>query len=548
MTDHIRASDIARQLSDNPPNAANESNKTQPELALRPFRPFPVDALPAPIARFVRSVAGATSTDPSWAALAALVVMAGCIGNRVAVKLKRGWVEPAILWAALVGKSGSIKSIVLRLVARPLVELFKMEREEFATKKSAYAIGMERHNVEMTKWKKEQKNSPPRDPPLEPEKPKEKRVLVSDVTIEKLAALLGENPLGLLVVRDELAGLINSFDRYAGGKGSDLQAWLSMNDGSALLVDRKTDGSTFVERASVSLLGTIQPFTLESVFGVLEREAGLLARMLLACPPERPALWTEDDLPDAVAATWQDLLAALLALEPAIDDAGSPRPRLIGLPNDAKKLFVSWHDRHARQVAESGDDHLRSHWSKLKGTCARIALLFACADAVDGKNVSLVSYEHIERAIRVTEWLKQESARVYSGLGRSKEDRDRHRLLEWIDRRGGIVTVRDLTHGCWEYRGHSEAARAALDELVKLGVGCWVHPATKPAGGRPPEKFKLKRIDNLTITETPSDNAKSDGFGDGDGGDGGNGIGCAGAETPSCRTGKANREAGIQLR
>ena len=532
MTEHLRASDIAGELIGDTPDAAPGSTNKQPELALRPFQPFPVDALPAPIARFVRSVAGATSTDPSWAALAALVVMAGCIGNRVAVKLKRGWVEPAILWAALVGKSGSIKSIVLRLVTRPLVELFKIQREEFATKKSEYAIDMERHNVEMTKWKKEQKDGPPKDPPLEPEKPKEKRVLVSDVTIEKLAALLGENPLGLLVVRDELAGLVNSFDRYAGGKGSDLQAWLSMNDGSALLVDRKTDGSTFVERASVSLLGTIQPFTLESVFGVLEREAGLLARILLACPPERPALWTDEDLPDDVAATWQDLLAALLALEPALDDADRPRPRLIGLANDAKELFVSWHDRHAHEIAASGDDHLRSHWSKLKGTCARIALLFACADAVDGKNVSLVSYEHIERAIRVTEWLKQESARVYSGLGRSKEDRDRHRLLEWIVRRGGTVTVRDLTHGCWEYRGHSEAARAVLDELVKMGVGGWEHPATKPAVGRPPEKFELKRIDNITITETPSDNAMSEGFGDGEGGDGGNGIGCAGAETP----------------
>ncbi|MCH7472313.1 DUF3987 domain-containing protein [bacterium] len=129
-------------------------------------------------------------------------MIAGCIGNRAAVILKKGWVEPAILWAALVGKSGSIKSVVLRLVTRPLVELFKMERDAFAEKMREYAAELERYNVTMSKWKSEQKTGPPTDPPVEPEKPREKRVLVSDVTVEKLAALLGENPLGLLVVRE----------------------------------------------------------------------------------------------------------------------------------------------------------------------------------------------------------------------------------------------------------------------------------------------------------------------------------------------------------
>lgn len=130
-----------------------------------------------------------------------------------------------------------------------------------------------------------------------------------------------------------------------------MQNWLSMNDGGALLVDRKTDGSTFVERASVSLLGTIQPFTLEHVFGSQKREAGLLARVLLASPPDRPALWTDAELPDDVAQEWRDMLGALLALEPGTDDAGHPRPRVLGLADDAKQMFISWHDRHAREVA-----------------------------------------------------------------------------------------------------------------------------------------------------------------------------------------------------
>lgn len=379
-----------------------------------------------------------------------------------------------------------------------------------------YAEKLERHHVALSKWKSEQKTGPPTDPPVEPLKPREARLLVSDVTVEKLAALLGENALGLLVVRDELAGLVNSFNRYAGGKGSDLQSWLSMNDGGALLVDRKTDGSTFVERASVSLLGTIQPFTLQQVFGQVEREAGLLARVLLACPPDRPALWTDEELPEDIVSEWRELLAALLALEPARDDAGRPRPRFIGMAGDAKRMFVSWHDRHAREVADLGDDHLRAHWSKLKGACARIALLFSCAEAVGGTNVSAVSLDGIKRAIEITEWLKQESLRIYTRLGESDQDQERRRLLEWIEGRGGKVTVRELTHGWWAFRKDAPAARAALNELVESGLGRWVHASPGSRGGHPAEKFELGHVGNLTITTTPSGGHVNGGFGDGD--------------------------------
>lgn len=493
------------------------------QAAIPSFRQFPVDALPARMARFVRSVAGATTADPSWAALAALAVVAGCVGNRAAVTLKRGWVEPAILWAALVGKSGSVKSVVLHLVTRPLVELYKQERDTFERNMKQYDADVERHNAAMQKWKSDQKTGPPTDPPVEPEKPREKRVLVSDVTIEKLAALLGENPLGLLVVRDELAGLINSFDRYSGGKGSDLQSWLSMNDAGPLLVDRKSDGSTFVDRASVSLLGTIQPFTLEHVFGTVEREAGLLARVLLAYPPAVPALWTEDELSDDVAADWHGLLVALLAIEPARDDADRPRPRLIGLSHAAKPLFVTWHDRHAREVADLADDHLRAYWSKLKGVCVRIALLFACTEVVGGTRISSISSDCLSRAIRVTEWLKHESNRIYTGLHASDADRKRSRLVDWIIRRGGGVTVNELAHNDWQFRGDSPAARAALNGLVESGVARWVRPPPGPNGGCPAERLHLLNASDITITDTPSDDATSGGSGDGDVGDGSGG-------------------------
>lgn len=459
-----------------------------------PFQPFPVDALPGRMRVFVESVAAATGTDAAFAALAALVVVAGCIGNRVAVLVKSGWVEPAVLWGVLVGRSGTTKSPVLKLVTRALIDLFKATRRAFTDAMKEYAREVERYNVRLAEWKKSQRNGPPTDPPDEPERPIERRLLVSDITVEKLGELLEQNPLGLLLVRDELAAWAGAFDRYAaGGKGSDQPAWLSMYDATPVTIDRKSGkGNYFVERAAVSVLGSIQPGTLARSFGTAEREAGLLARVLVAYPPDRPALWTEAALPDDVAAEWRKLLEALLALPPAVDEQGDPRPRFIPIGQEAKALWIEWHDRHARELVDISNDDLAAHYAKLKGACARIALLFACVEvAAGGDAVAYISADAIRRAIVVVEWFKRESRRVYAVLGETEEDRAYRQRIEWIERRGGAVTVRDLTHNLQQYRGRPDVAKADLDALAKAGCGSWERPASGPKGGRPSPRFVL---------------------------------------------------------
>jgi hypothetical protein len=53
--------------------------------------------------------------------------------------------------------------------------------------------------------------------------------LVDDATLEAIAEVLESNPFGILLVKDELAGWLKSFDCYRGNGGTkDLPAWLSM--------------------------------------------------------------------------------------------------------------------------------------------------------------------------------------------------------------------------------------------------------------------------------------------------------------------------------
>ena len=50
----------------------------------------------------------------------------------------------------------------------------------------------------------------------EPDPPHERRLLVNDVTPEKLVRLAAVNPFGLVMQRDELAGWLGGMDRYSG--------------------------------------------------------------------------------------------------------------------------------------------------------------------------------------------------------------------------------------------------------------------------------------------------------------------------------------------
>ena len=88
---------IARSMGRYKPGA-DLSAEPRPSPPVEPWRPFPVEVLPEPVRSFVSAGAKAIGCDPSYIALTALVALASAIGNSRSIQLKRGWIEPAILW------------------------------------------------------------------------------------------------------------------------------------------------------------------------------------------------------------------------------------------------------------------------------------------------------------------------------------------------------------------------------------------------------------------------------------------------------------------
>jgi len=353
---------------------AEPLNTTRPATPEH-FAPFPVDALPEPLRGFVAAGAKAIGCDPSYLALPMLTAIAAAIGNTRRIQLKRGWTAPAIVWAAVVGESGTAKTPAFKLAMRPIRERQQKALERHAEATREYEADFARYEKVLAEWKRDKKAAD--DPPKKPEVPQAERCIVSDTTVEAMAPLLLANPRGLLLARDELAGWIGSFDRYAGGKGgADAAHWLSMHNGESIVVDRKTGipRTIYVPQASVSVCGGIQPTILHRALGIEHRESGLAARLLLTCPPRKAKRWTEADIDPAAEAEIARLFDRLYELQPTIGDDGEPRPVVVGLTPDAKTAWKAYYNEHAQEQADMAGE-LSAAWSKLEEYAARLALV-----------------------------------------------------------------------------------------------------------------------------------------------------------------------------
>src|SRR5581483_10712140 len=160
--------------------------------------------------------------DPAFVALPVLAVVAGAVGNKRTIRLKSGWEEPSVIWAVTIGESGSLKSPALHRAVAPQLSYQREREDDYRAQQDWYEKQLGDH-----------KSGP------KPTKPVSQRVLVSDITVEKLVEVLKDNPGGVLLWRDELSAWLGSFSRYKGkAGGSDLPYWLEANRAGPWVYDR----------------------------------------------------------------------------------------------------------------------------------------------------------------------------------------------------------------------------------------------------------------------------------------------------------------------
>jgi hypothetical protein len=468
------------------PNDAAGVSRDDESLTI-PFAPFPLGALPEPIRSYVDAGAAAINCDPSFIALPMLSMLAGAIGNSRRVVVKRGWSEPAILWTAIIGESGTTKSPAVDL-ARDYPSRRQGEaRKLFEKAYDVFQQERERHKLAVAEWKE----NPEQPRPEEPERPILERALVDDTTIEALGPILMENWRGTLILRDELAGWLGGFDRYSKSPkgGGEAAKWIEMHGGRSITIDRRTGEprTLFVPRAAVSIGGSIQPGIIRKLLTAEHRENGLLARLLMAYPARRPRKWTDAEIDDSIRDAVQLVYDQLWQLRPLTVVDGDPRPVMVPLSSPARQEFVAFVNAHGDEQFQL-DGELASAWSKLEGYAVRLALIHHLVRCASGERLDPeagIDVESMRAGIDLVRWFGAEDRRIYAMLNEDRGQSERRELVELIRRRGGTITARELQQASRRFP-NAEAATAALAGLVDAKLAEWVPGATvNGRGGRP---------------------------------------------------------------
>lgn len=432
--------------------------------------PFPVAALPRAVGEFVTAAAGSLQADTSMIAPLTLAALAGSIGNTARIALSPDWREPAIIWACVIAPSSAAKSPAMDHAIAPL---WIIESKARAEHKAALA-GLA--------------DDAPR--------PKCKRFIVQDVTIEAIAPILEENPRGLLLAVDELSGWFDGIGQYKSGKSADLAKWLQLHGGRELSIDRKANReSIYVASACVSLCGTVQPGALKRVLTPGLVEAGMAGRFLFAMPPaggERK--WPIPTIDPGCRAKYAAVIEALADRQLQTDSAGGLAPQVLPLSSDANTVWGEWFD-YINNFKITHPDSIAAAAGKLEGGAARLALIHHLANWAAGgsdhpKRHDEVGADSMRAGVVLARWFLDESLRVHRWLEAGDDGGGVAFVAERLRLMGGTATVRAYRRR-WHRRGSTESAELELRRLVDAGLAARIDRPKGPKGGLPTSDFRL---------------------------------------------------------
>jgi hypothetical protein len=231
------------------------------EAPLLPVPAFDAEVLlPPALKDWVLDVANRMPCAVEYVAAAALVGVGTVIGARCAIKPKRcdDWAVVPNVWGGIVGPPSTKKTPSVSAAMKPLDRLIARAREqhecnlkEFEADALIHQSRIEALQGEIKQAAKNERRGAQKKAASfdklksellsaeagTDERPTLRRYRTNDTTVEKAGELLRDNPFGLLIMRDELAGLLASWEKEGreGDRAFYLEAW---NGNSSFETDR----------------------------------------------------------------------------------------------------------------------------------------------------------------------------------------------------------------------------------------------------------------------------------------------------------------------
>ncbi len=464
-----------------------------------PVEPLDPKLVPESFRPWLEDISERGSIPLEMPTVAVLVAAGSAVGRRMGIypKRKDNWLVVPNMWGGVVGRPGMLKSAIISEATKPLlrIEIEAWEAFEKSKEEADSQTGM--LELELSGLKNQLKGIlKSKDPPegmieslkakiLEKEAElkrlndlKPNRYITQDSTVEKFGELLRDNPNGMLLLRDELAGWLKTLDK--GGREGDreffLEAW---NGTDGYTFDRIARGTVRIKAVCLSLFGGIQPGKLNKYIAEAlsngDGADGLLQRLQLLVWPKGLPPWRNVDRPPHSEAKKKvyEIFENLTKLEPSSFGLTPEEGKIPALrfTNDAQELFDEWRDQlevRLRSKELAGSPAFESHLSKYRSLMPSLALIFHLIDFADYRtDSSEISLAAAQKAAAWCDYLEHHAKRIYADE-LSKAFLGARALLEKIE--DGYIqdncTVRDIYRCGWARLKDKETVMEGLEILA----------------------------------------------------------------------------------
>lgn len=379
------------------------------EIQERKTNRFPVEVFPFPVQKIITATNENLNFPIDFIGASLLYGVSVAVGNTYRVEVKKGWLESAVLYLAIVARAGTNKSHPLSFALQPIVGQDKKTYRQYEQQRQDYEKA-----VSLSKKEREQQAIG------EPIKPVWQKFLLSDFTPEALAEVHKFNKRGIGVYVDELAGWFKNFNRY--NKGSEMEFWLSVWSGKPINIDRKTGEPVFIPLPFISVAGTIQNGILNELAKDSRTQNGFIDRILFVIPDNiQKEYWSETDLPPVVSENWQSIISNLLSLSITNDDTFNPIPEVLKFTPEAKRILFEWQKVNTDQSNDAENEAISGIYSKLEMYAIRLALILEMMQyACNESDKQAVSVEAIQGALKLVEYFKNSAVKVNSILSNAR--------------------------------------------------------------------------------------------------------------------------------
>lgn len=332
---------------------------------------FPLEVFPSHIQDYIYQGEELMGFPKSFSGLATLGAISTATGGNIRMNYKRNFKPSANIWGNSIGRPSATKSASLDYPFKKLRSIQKGFNKDYKD-----AFKEFRANV------KEEKGLPPTP----------NKLIISDVTYEKLIEILDNNPHGVVSFQDEMSSFLDSLTRYSGSyKGEYLKSWQR----KPISYDRKVGGTITVDDPYIVIMGNNTTDTWINYLKKNDTNDGFRERFLYAI--EETDAFLPQSEKDVDLNVWE-------ALQNSIYNVYKNRPiqmKTIEIHPEFRREHIKWSNQVKRESIDLNNAHKESIVTKLTEYVLRFSLIFNRFE-----NGRIVTMENLDKALTLYDYFR----------------------------------------------------------------------------------------------------------------------------------------------